>query len=147
MNYDTATPYISVYILLRNKNKAVFIFRSNTDWMNNHYDLPSGKVEKNETFSEAAIREAKEEIGVTIDPKHLRYLHTVHRLDDLDWVDICFEALEWHGDIINAEPHVHSEVTWLDLDDLPENVIPCTKDVLEQIAKGKTYSEYGWRNE
>ncbi len=36
--------------------------------------LPGGKWEKNETYHEAAAREALEEVGIRLDPQKLRYL-------------------------------------------------------------------------
>jgi hypothetical protein len=58
---------------------------------------------------------------------------------------MVFEAERWQGELINAEPHVHSEVSWLDLDNLPENIIPEIRFALEQIKVGITYAEFGWK--
>ena len=44
--------------VINNKNEILFIFR------NNKWDLPKGKVEKNENISQTAIREVKEETGI-----------------------------------------------------------------------------------
>lgn len=144
MSFDTATPYIASYVIVRKNNKIAFVLRSNTGWMNNHYGLPSGKVEKDESYSAAAIREAAEEIGIKIAPEDLRFVHVMHRREGHDWVDVYFEADKWQGTPMNAEPHVHSELAWLDLGDLPENVIPSVRYALEQISQGNAYSEYGW---
>jgi 8-oxo-dGTP diphosphatase len=145
VSLDTATPYIASYVIVRNSGKIAFVLRSNTDWMNHHYGLPSGKVEKNESFSQAAIREAKEEIGITVLPENLKFIHISHRHDDnYDWVDVFFEATEWSGEPYNAEPHMHSELAWLDPKNLPDNVIPNIRYLIEQIESNKTYGEYGW---
>lgn len=144
--FNTATLYIAIYVLIRNKNTLVFMLRSNTGWMDGYYGLPSGKVEKNESFSAAAIREANEEIGITIAPRHLHYLHKMHRLEGNEWVDVFFEALKWSGKIVNAEPHVHSKLVRLDTNNLPENVIPSVQFALRQINRGTMFSEYGWTN-
>lgn len=58
MIYATATPYIASFVILRKAGKIAFVLREHTKWMNGYYGLPSGKVEKNEAFSAAAIREA-----------------------------------------------------------------------------------------
>ena len=150
MSYDTATPYIASYVLLRKENKVAFVLRANTSWMNGYYSLTAGKVEKGESFIQSAIREAKEEAGVTIRSDQLRQVLTCHRYDvgeDPEWVDVLFEATEWEGEPFNAEPDVHSELAWLDLDDLPENIIPSLRFMLDQIRAGKTYCEYGWNVE
>lgn len=145
--YDIATPYTAVYVVLRKDGKIAFVLRSNTDWMNGYYTLLAGKVEKNEAFLAAAVREAKEEAGVGINPEHLKHRLTMHRQgpdDDTVWVDMFFEAAQWQGEPHNAEPHMHSELAWLDPTNLPENVIPGVRLAIEAIEAGKTYLEYGW---
>lgn len=146
IKYDHhAAANLAVYVILRRGNTAAFVLRSNTDWMNNHYGLPAGKVEVGESYTDAAIREAKEEVGVTIAKEDLvPVLAWQRHHDDSDWVDMFFEAKQWQGEVYNAEPHMHSEVAWLELDNLPDNVTPGIADVLPQIAAGKTYAEYGW---
>lgn len=148
MSYNTATPYIAIYLLLKKDGQIAFILRSKTDWMNNHYGLVQGKVEKNESYSTAAVREAKEEADVDIKPADLNHVHTVHRYEPSsqakDWVDVYFEITKWMGEPHNNEPHKHSELSWFDINNTPNNLIPCVKFALEQIQAGKTYSEYGW---
>lgn len=148
MNYNTAQPHIASYVILRKGSKAAFILRSNTDWMNGWYGLPAGKVEKNESYTQAAVREAKEEAGIDVKPSDLQYLITVHRHDPTshvkDWVDVYFETDKWIGKPHNAEPHMHSELAWHDLDNLPDKIIPAVRFTLGEIKKGKHYSEYGW---
>lgn len=143
--FGTAQPYIASYVLVKKDGKIAFVLRSNTGWMNNHYGLPSGKVEEGETFTEAAIREAKEEVGITLRPENLHQVLTGHRReqgDTMSWVDVFFEAAEWEGEVINAEPHMHSAVEWFSLDNLPENIIPSVRYYLEKVQAADTYCEY-----
>ncbi|MDB5175715.1 MAG: mutT 1 [Candidatus Saccharibacteria bacterium] len=143
--YNTATPYIAASVILRRENTVAFVLRAHTDWMNGFYDLPSGKVEQNERFMAAAVREAKEEAGVTVTIQNLSHAITVHRkAPDSQWLDVYFNALEWQGEPYNAEPDVHGELVWLDLDDLPKNVLPEIAEAFKQIKAGNTYAEYGW---
>ena len=116
MSYNTA-PNIASYVLSYKNGKVAFVLRSNTDWMNNYYGLPSGKVEKNESYTSAARREAKEETGIDIELTDLKFIHVTHRYEPSkqanDWVDLFFEATKWQGKPYNAEPHMHSELAWL----------------------------------
>lgn len=140
--YDTSRPYAAAYVILRKGNKVAFVLRENTGWMNGYYGLPAGKVEKNETYTAAAIREAKEEAGVDLMPEHVRFVHLAYRNEDMEWVDIYFEADQYEGEPYNAEPHVHAELAWFDVDNLPDNVIASSRYALEQLQQGKQYSEY-----
>lgn len=148
ITYDTARPFLASYLIIRRDSKILFELRVGKRWMSGFYGIPAGKVEKDETFSNTMIREAKEEIGITISLQDLRYRLTCHRYDKEDqasWVDVVFETSNWKGEIVNAEPKKHSKLVWLDPDDLPNNVIPSVKFMLDQIKAGKTYCEYGWQ--
>ncbi len=140
------TPFLAAYLIFRNKEgKVAFVLRENTTWMNGYYGLPSGKVEDNENVLAGAVREAKEETGVTVLIENLNHVNTLHRRDkDSDWVDATFEVTKWEGELHNTEPHIHSELTWLDPKMLPENVIPNVRYILEQVAARNTYAEFGW---
>jgi 8-oxo-dGTP diphosphatase len=144
--FDSAAPYIAAFIILRNKqNKIAFVLRENTAWMDGKYGLPAGKVEWNESFSLAAIREAKEEAGVTIKPEDVEFAIAGHRhSDDTDWVDVYFVANKWEGKPYNAEPNVHAELAWLDPNNLPDNIVPSQRSALEAMVAGKKYTEFGW---
>ncbi len=145
--WGSSRPYAACFVVLRRGNSVAFVLRSNTEWMNGYYSLPAGKIEKGEGAVTGAVREALEEVGVTIDKKHLSHAMTIHRkadYEDMEWIDIYFEVSEWQGEPYNAEPNVHDELVWLDLDQLPENVVPVVRDALQQIKAGNSYSEYGW---
>jgi ADP-ribose pyrophosphatase YjhB (NUDIX family) len=140
-----ATSNSSAYVLFRDGNKLAFLKRSGTDWMNGYYGLPAGRVDERESFTQAAIREAKEEVGVTLIPENLKPVLTWQRRSkDGDWVDVVFEATQWEGELTNAEPDVHSELVWLDMDNLPENVIPDLVQMFNHLATGDVLYEMGW---
>lgn len=147
--YDIARPYTACFILLRRGRKVAMVLRKNTSWMDGYYGLPAGKGEWHETFTQIAVREAKEEAGVTILPADVHMCHLVHRRsktgdDFMDWVDVYFEVGKWRGEPHNAEPEKSEELAWLDLDNLPDNVVPPQRAALEAIARGEPYSEHGW---
>jgi 8-oxo-dGTP pyrophosphatase MutT (NUDIX family) len=147
MKHGSAKPYIAVFIYFRRGNNVAFVLRKNTNYMDGYYDFPAGKVEKGETYIQAAIREAKEEVGIDLQPSNLKHALTIHRNakdDKTTWVDVVFEAIDWRGELTNAEPEKHATLDWLDLNNLPSNVVPAGRFRLEQIEAGKRYAEYGW---
>ena len=135
----------SCYLVLRKGNSALFVLRNNTGYMDGFYGLPAGHVEDMESFTSATIREAQEEVGVNVKIDNLNHLHTMHRnCGDHVRVDVFFGANNWEGRPKNNEPNKSSEIAWLDLNNLPENVMDYTVFALKQIKQGKTYSEFGW---
>jgi ADP-ribose pyrophosphatase YjhB (NUDIX family) len=144
--YDIARPYTASYVFLRRGDKIAFLLRTNTDYMRGYWGSVGGKVEKDETYTEAAVREAKEEAGVTVAPENLKHVLTSHRLEGTLWVDVFFMVTEWEGEPVNAEPDTHGELKWLDIHDLPDNVAPVLTNALDAIEAGKTYVEF-WHPE
>jgi 8-oxo-dGTP diphosphatase len=149
--YNTARPYIACFVILRRGSKVAMVLRKNTGWMDGYYGLPAGKVNRHETFSQGAIREAKEESGVEISPADLTPVHVAHRYAQdsetyMDWVDMYFEAKKWIGEPYNAEPEKAESLDWLDLNNLPDNIVPAGRVALAAVAKGEIYSELGWPN-
>lgn len=147
MSYDTARPYLAVFVLLKLDNKIACLLRTKTDWMNGFYGLPAGKAEIDERAQTAAVREAKEEAGVNIQESDLKFVHMCHRFADdntLAWLDIIFETEMWQGEPFNAEPHKHGELQWIDPANPPDNTVPAVKHYLQQIGMGNYYSEFNW---
>lgn len=140
--------YPACYVLIRKGKKLLFVLRENTGYMDGMYSLPAGRVEQNESFVLGAAREAREEVGLYIDPQKLMHVHTLHRFaeksDKQQWVDVFFEVTEWTGEPTNAEPEKHVRIEWLSVDNLPSNIMDYQKHALSAIKNGLAYSEFGW---
>lgn len=90
------------------------------------WHAPSGKAELGESLVDAVIREAHEEIGVTVDPVDLRCVHALHVQHEGEQprVGFFFEATRWQGEPTNQEPDKCSAVRWFPLTSLPDEMIP-----------------------
>ncbi len=139
----------AVYIFLKRGNKTAMILRSNTGYRDGQWAMPSGKVDHGEPFTLAAIREAKEEVGVDIDAKDLKYILTLHRKSDDNpingWVDVLFVCETWEGEPYNAEPHKHADMQWFELENLPEKVMDYQLAIIQGYIDKQNYIEFGWR--
>lgn len=141
------------YLVLIKDNKILLQRRFNTGYEDGKYSLVAGHVDRGETFTQAIIREVKEEVGVELKPENLKVVHVMHRNapegvtsanESNERIDTFLTAEKWGGEIENKEPHKCDDLDWFDLDNLPENIIPYIKLALDCIKNKTFYSEYGW---
>jgi ADP-ribose pyrophosphatase YjhB (NUDIX family) len=90
---------------------------------------PSGHVDKGETVSDAAVREAAEETGVRLAPGEVRCVTVVHHRGPggqarIGWFFAAGPG--WDGEPVNREPAKHSELAWIDPADPPEDLVAYT---------------------
>lgn len=136
----------AVYLLLRENDKVLLLRRANTGYQDGKYSVIAGHLDGDELATVGIAREAKEEAGITVNPKDLKLVHTCHRLTrnqaGQERLDLFFETNRWEGDIINAEPSKCDDLSWFVIDRLPDNMLPLVKSVITDVAHGVTFSEY-----
>ena len=137
------------YLVLSKDNKVLLLRRFNTGYEDGNYSLVAWHVELGETFTQCIIREAEEEAGILLKPEYLKVVHVMHvnsgTTENNERVGVFFIAEKWDGEITNKEPHKCDDLSWFDVDKLPDNVIPYIKQALEEITNKVYYSEYGWK--
>ncbi len=143
-NYHTHRA--AVYLMLMQDNKILLSRRANTGYKDGMYGMVSGHVEKAEGCLSALIREAKEEIGITINKNDLEVAHVLHRNceDDLEYVDVFIKTSNYKGDIKNCEPEKCDKLEWFSLDNLPNEIVEYLPEVFNHIKNNRFYSEQGW---
>ncbi|MGA2417751.1 MAG: NUDIX domain-containing protein [Candidatus Staskawiczbacteria bacterium] len=138
----------SSYLVLIKDGKILLLRRFNTGYEDGNYSFPAGHVDKGENFTQCIVREAKEEIGVNLNPKDLKVVHVMHRnsgeVDIGNRIDVFFTADKWEGNIENKEPNKCDDLSWFDLNNLPENIIPYIRQAIDCIKNKIIYSEFGW---
>ncbi|MBN1318230.1 MAG: NUDIX domain-containing protein, partial [Anaerolineales bacterium] len=92
----------------------------------------------------AAIREVREEVGVSLRPEDLQVVGTMHRQSDDERVDFFLAVQTWSGELSNCEPDKCSELRWFPMDALPPDTIPYVRKGIENYLKGVWFEEFGW---
>jgi 8-oxo-dGTP diphosphatase len=125
----------AVDLLLIKDNKVLLSRRFNTGYEDGTYSLPAGHLDGGETVTQTTVREAKEEIGIVIDPKDLKVVHTMHRIT-AQGERICFflTTEKWQGEPTIMEPDKCDGLGWFDLDNLPSNTIPYIRFVIDCLG-------------
>lgn len=134
----------SSYLILLEDGKVLLGRRVNTGYYDGWYSVPAGHVEAGELPTAGLVREVKEEIGITIDPKDAKLVHTMYRAKhDVTGqrVDFFFLVQEWSGEITNTEPSKCDDLRWFSLKGLPENMMHHVRLALEYYQQGLDYSE------
>ncbi len=131
------------YLVLIGGNKILLQRRFNTGYEDGKYSLVAGHVDKGETFTEAIIREVKEEAGITLQSEDLSVVHVMNRnIKGNERIDVFFVAEKWTGNIENKEPNKCDDLSWFDLGNIPDNVIPYIKEAINHIKNKIIYSEF-----
>ncbi|MGY2061025.1 NUDIX hydrolase, partial [Nocardia gipuzkoensis] len=129
---------------LRRGNDVLFGQRQNTGFEDGAWHLPSGHLEANESVIDALIREADEEIGVTIKPEDVQFSHIMHNSSSGGRMAFFFTVQNWQGVPTNREPDKCAALEWFSTDDLPYHMIDYCRVAMQDIAKGQPFSIYGW---
>ncbi len=128
--------------LLLEFNQHILLLKQRTQ-NGGKFTLVGGRVEENEEPLEALIRETREEVGLKIEYKDLRLIHTLHKRKGGERrITLYFKTNKWRGHLKNREPGKFKEACWHPLTALPEKLSPTVRHVLSQCAIGSAYSEY-----
>lgn len=135
------------YLILMDDDHVLLLRRFQTGYEDGNYSFIAGHVDSGETFTKTMVREAREEAGVIVLPEHLEVAHIMHRKNidrQEERVDVFMIAKTWEGEIRNMEPNKCDDLRWFPIDHLPANTIPYVARALDDIRRGRFYSEYGW---
>ena len=136
---------VAVHLFLRRENKILLMRRFNTGYEDGNYSVPAGHIDGGERITTAMIRETKEETTVNINSKYLNVVHVMHRnADDWERIDFFFECEKWEGDVQIGEEDKCDDLTWFDINKLPDRIIPYIRDAITSYKKKEIYSEFEW---
>jgi ADP-ribose pyrophosphatase YjhB (NUDIX family) len=133
----------AVLLVLDEQNRLLMMKRSDSGL----WGIPGGAVELGEVIEAAAKRETFEEVSLEIGDMSLFGVFSGPELyykypngDEVYNVSIVYLSHDWHGEIkLN---HEHTEWNWFAADDIPEDISPPIKTILDQFKTlySKSYS-------
>lgn len=128
----------AAYLYLRREGQVLLQLRQGTGFLDGHWAAAAGHVEAGESVRAAAVREAREELGVEVDPADLVPVTTMHRgqpggpaLEQR--VDFFFTAARWSGIPEIRERAKAADLRWFPFVALPEPVVPHELVVLRAL--------------
>ena len=121
-------------LLLDEQNRLLLMKRSD----NGCWGMPGGATEPGEVIEEAAKRETLEETSLEVREISLFGVFSGPELyykypngDEVYNVTIAYVSHDWRGELkLNDE---HSEWNWFSVSDIPEDISPPIKPVIEQF--------------
>ncbi len=135
---------VAVHLFFLRADRVLLLRRFNTGWEDGNYSVPAGHVDAGETVTQAAVREAREEIGVRLELHDVEVVHVMNRKSEDERIDFFLLARRWTGEIANREPDKCDELAWYPVASLPGNIIPYVKQALLNYQAGVLFSEFGW---
>ena len=133
----------SIYLIIKNENGEVLLQRrQGTKLWPGYLALPAGHIDQGENAYEAAIREAKEELGIEIQVEDIIDTFVANRKNKSlpSYYDVYFEVSKYLGEIRIAEPEKCSELVWANPANLPNDMIDFEKEAMENNANGIKFS-------
>jgi 8-oxo-dGTP diphosphatase len=139
-------PHVGVHLILTAGGKVLLLRRANTGFADGSWSVPGGCLDDGETLPEAAAREAREELGITIDPADLVFAHLCHHADPDGQARIgaFFTTVQWTGEPVNAEHGKCSEIGWHHLESLPADIVSYIRTGLLAFTRQDAFSLDGW---
>lgn len=138
-------PFLSaVHLFLERDGRVLLLRRFRTGYEDGKYSVVAGHLEGKETVVAAAVREAREEVGLELSPQDIAVVGVMHRLSNderIDWFTACGR---WSGEPCNNEPDHCDELRWVSPASLPDTVIPYVRRALENYRAGRWFDTFGF---
>jgi ADP-ribose pyrophosphatase YjhB (NUDIX family) len=129
-------PLVGVGAIIIEDSRVLLVKRAHPP-LQAQWSIPGGVLEVGELIREAAVREAREETGLIIEPQDLlgvydRVLRDVEKRVQYHYVLIDFLCRRLGGELLAASDA--AAVRWFERSELPE--LNLAEDTLDVIGKG-----------
>ena len=122
--------------MVRDSDRVLVKDRKKEDWPG--ITFPGGHVEAGESFTEAVIREVKEETGLRIASSQMCGMKDWVE-DDIRYVVLFYKTEKFEGDLISSE---EGEVWWENLKELPNLDLSLDMEDMLRIFLEEDLSEF-----
>lgn len=127
----------AVAVIFNSDNKVLLARRYNPERAHSHakWNFPGGSIDYGEHPKDTAIRETKEEVGLTIKALSDRPIIEVHTRDEvkIDYIILAFVCEYVHGDIDLTQDEETTEAKWFAVSEINfEETLPKTKEIIEK---------------
>ena len=141
---------VGIGILIFNSDKEVLLLLRNSDAkkadsnmrLEGTYTLPSGNINYNESFENAAIRKTKEESNLDIKKEDL---NLVSISDDKNeyahYVTIGMIANKYSGEVMLKDSEEFVSYDWFDIDNLPSNLCEPSRKIIKNYLNNRIYNK------
>ena len=140
----------AIHLLITDGEKILIQKRKGTKLWPGYYALPAGHIDEGENQYDALVREAKEELGITLETDKIINSYVVLRRNyfEIDgkklepYIDYYFEFNEYEGTPKIMEKDKCDELIWADISNLPKPFINYESLFLED----RTITTYDCKN-
>jgi ADP-ribose pyrophosphatase len=135
-------PRVGVGVLILNERTEVLLTLRKCVPEAGCWSIVGGKLDYLETIHDCAIREALEEVGVTVVIESLLCV-TDHLLphEHQHWVSPAYLGRVLRGQARNCEPQKTQQVRWFGLDDLPPNLTMTARNAISAYQARQRWAD------
>jgi 8-oxo-dGTP diphosphatase len=134
--YDASGPRVGVGVLVVDDDERVLLTLRRLPPEAGCWSILGGKLEFMETLEDCAKREAREETGAEIALDKLLCV-TDHLLPEegQHWISPAYLGRLVSGEARNCEPEKTSEIRWVRIDQLPQNLTITAQKAVEAYRR------------